>query len=86
MFPPEKKKGLAALILEKAGPKPDAPSEDDGAGDGMKSAAEDLIAAIKQDDPDGVAAALKSAFSIADADDDASDEGDDAAGEDSADE
>lgn len=67
------------MLLAKKHPVHDAEGSDgdDGAGDdgadgdhpaGLESAAEDLIAAIKSDDPKAVAAALHDAFSMCDGD------------------
>jgi hypothetical protein len=64
-------KAAVAIILGKMKPKREGKPEHgggkSGAGHAMIAAAEDLLAAIKADDPEGVASALTSAFHIADA-------------------
>lgn len=56
---------LAALILKKMGPPPPEEEPAGGGDEGMRSAAEALLSAIKSDDVEGVMSALASACQMA---------------------
>jgi len=61
MYPDSKK--IAGIILAKMRPSENEDDEDSN-GEGLKSAAQDLIDAVGAKDVDGVVAALKAAYSM----------------------